>query len=154
MPESVRIAPSLTYIMLTPVFSLDILPGPVAICQLRARAPFPKWIHRATAFLSITRTADELTIVCDESIVPSSVTAERGYRVLRVRGPLPLDMVGVTAALTSPLATAGVPVVTLATYDTDYLLVHSKHLSHARWALETVGHSVFDTSSVAKAVSF
>lgn len=154
MPESVRIAPPLTYIMLTPVFSLDILPGPVAICQLRSRAAFPKWMHRASAFLSITRTAEELSVICDESIVPASVNAERGYRVLRVKGPLPLDMVGVTAALTSPLATAGVPVVALATYDTDYLLVHSRHLSHARWALEAVGHSVVDLASVAKAASF
>src|SRR5207244_659511 len=117
-------------------------------------AAFPKWIHRATAFLNITRTTDELTIICDESIVPSDVMAERGYRVLRVRGPLPLDMVGVTAALTSPLATAGVPVVTLATYDTDYTRVHQTHLAHARWALEAVGHSVIDGDTVSKAASF
>ena len=154
MLESVRIAQPLTYIMLTPVFSLDILPGSVAICQLRSRAAFPKWIHRATAFLNITRTSDEMTVICDESIVPSDVLAEKGYRVLRVKGPLPLDMIGVTAALTSPLATAGVPVVTLATYDTDYLLVHSKHLAHARWALEAVGHTVLESGRVAKAASF
>ena len=154
MQESVRIAPPPTYIMLTQVFSLDILSGSVAICQLGSRVALPKWIHRSTAFLNITRTPDELTIICDESIVPSDVLGERGYRVLRVRGPLPLDMVGVTAALTSPLATAGVPVVTVATYDTDYLLVHSRHLAHARWALETVGHSVFDADTVAKASSF
>jgi Uncharacterized conserved protein len=140
--------------MLTPIFSLDILPGSVAICQLRSRAAFPKWIHRATEFLNITRTPDELTIICDESIVPSDALAERGYRVLRVKGPLPFDMVGVTAALTSPLATAGVPVIPLATYDTDYLLVHSRHLDHARWALEAVGHSVIQEDSVAKAASF
>ncbi|MEP6509652.1 MAG: ACT domain-containing protein [Gemmatimonadales bacterium] len=140
--------------MLTPVFTLDVLPGKLAICQLKPRAAFPKWIDRASTFLSINRTPTELSIVADEAVVPESVRAERGYRALRVKGPLQLDMVGVMAALSTPLAIAGVPVSVIATYDTDYLLVHKKHLNHARWALETAGHTVNDESQVSKAASF
>ena len=65
-----------------------------------------------------------------------------------------LDMVGVMSALSTPLAIAGVPVSVIATFDTDYLLVHKKHLEHARWALEAAGHTVIDESQVPKAASF
>jgi hypothetical protein len=140
--------------MLTPVFSLDVLPGMLAICQLGPRTAFPKWIHRATGFLSITRTPGELSIIVDENIVPDNVESARGYRAIKVKGPLQLDMVGVISTLSAPLATAGVPVVTVSTYETDYLLVHWKHLPHARWALEAAGHTVVNEAKVRKAASF
>ena len=142
------------YTMLTPVFSLDVLPGMLAICQLGPRNAFPKWMHRSSSFLSITRTPGELSVIIDENIVPDNVEAARGYRAMRVKGPLQLDMVGVISTLSAPLATAGIPVVTISTYDTDYLLVHWKHLAHARWALEAEGHTVMDEPKVKKAASF
>jgi hypothetical protein len=51
-----------------------------------------------------------------------------------------LDLVGVMARLATPLAEAKVPIFPIATYDTDYILVHRDHLSAANAALMAAGH--------------
>jgi hypothetical protein len=100
---------------------LSTFPQRLAVCRLSASAPLPSWVRGE--FTSVTRTPDELSVICDEDAVPGDVQAERGWRMLRVQGPIPFDMTGVAAALVTPLAQAGISVFLLATYDTDYLLL-------------------------------
>lgn len=121
---------------------LTLLAERVAICQLKPDAPIPVWTGVARAFLTVSRTPTELSIVADESVVPADVNAQRGYHVLRVEGPLPLDLVGVFAALASPLAEAGVPIFPIATYETDYLIIAGMTISRAVAALRAAGHTI------------
>ena len=72
----------------------------------------------------------------------ANVDAQRGYRALRVEGPLPLDLIGIFAAIAAPLAAAQVPIFPIATYDTDYVLVADSHFERAVRALEVAGHSI------------
>ncbi len=102
--------------------SLTLLPEAMAICRLDAAAPPPAWAT-AAPWWSITRTAEELSVVCAESSVPAGVSASRGWQALRPAGPLPLDQTGLLASVTGPLAAAHVSVFALATYDTDYVLI-------------------------------
>lgn len=127
--------------MTPPNFTLFWLPQTFAICRLDASHPLPDWASSA-AFLSITRTPEELSIVCPDEVVPQTVTAQRGWRVLQVKGPLDFNQVGVLAALACPLAAAGVSIFVLSTYDTDYLLVREQDLSRATAALTAAGHRV------------
>jgi hypothetical protein len=90
----------------------------------------------------VTRTDEELSIVLPEDSVPMDWKAERGWRCLKVLGPLDLGLVGILASLTSPLAEAGIPIFALSTYDTDYLLVHDADLARATGALSLSGHIV------------
>ena len=84
------------------------------------------------------RTPEETSVVCPVDDVPPSVArVDKGWRALKVDGPLPLTMTGVTAKLTTPLASAGIPVFALSTYDTDYLLIKSEHLERAVALLRT-----------------
>jgi hypothetical protein len=122
--------------------SLTVLRTPIAVCRLPAGTAPPPWTSDAIAFLSVTRTPDELSIACDASAVPNDLPAERGLRALRVDGPLAHDLVGVTASLAVPLAAAGVPIFPIATYDTDYVLVRERDLARASTALTTAGHRV------------
>ena len=80
--------------------------------------------------VSVTRTATELSIVAPSAVVPATVPAERDFRVIEVVGPVPFSVVGLMAAITRPLAEAGVSVFTLATYDTDYVLVREPSLDY------------------------
>jgi uncharacterized protein len=59
-----------------------------------------------------------------------------------------LSEVGVLASLVGPLAAARVSVLTIATFDTDYLLVASENLAPAVSALERAGHSFKRSKSV------
>src|SRR5262249_23273454 len=99
-----------------PVFTLSPLPGRFAVCRLPADAPVPDGVWGGP-FTSVTRTADELSVVCPEAAVPGGVRCETGWRCYRVHGPLPLTQVGVLASLLSPLAAAGVSVFAISTFD-------------------------------------
>ncbi len=119
---------------------LTVLPGEYAVWRLGAEAPHPS--VESGVFLSITKTEDELSVVSRSSEVPEGATAETGWRCLKVEGPLPFELTGVLAELSSPLAEAGIPIFVVSTYDTDYLLVKSDDLVKARSALHSVGHTV------------
>lgn len=121
---------------------LRVLSAPLALCRLEAGNAIPDWTVHARTFLTISRTPTELSIVADESAVPPNVDAQRGYRALRVEGPLPLDLIGIFAAIAAPLAAAQVPIFPIATYDTDYVLVADRHFERAVRALEVAGHSI------------
>jgi hypothetical protein len=111
------------------------------VCRLERDAPTPGWAT-AGGFFSITRTADELSLVCGQDAVPASVRCERGWRCLRVAGTIPFSAVGVLVKLIAPLADAGISVFALSTFDTDYLLVKEQDLEAAIDALRRQGHVV------------
>jgi uncharacterized protein len=119
---------------------LTILPGRLAVCRLTADAAAPQWV-RGT-FTSVTRTAEELSIVCDDDAPPADVHAEHGWRAVKVLGPIPFDVTGVAAALVSPLAAAGISVFLIATFDTDYLLLKEDVFDRALTVLRANGHDI------------
>jgi len=126
--------------------SLLILPELVAVCRLSPSIPIPAWASTGQ-FFSITRTADELSIVCFQDTVPDGVDCERDWRCLRVVGAMAFSVVGVLASLTAPLAEADISIFAISTFDTDYLLVKAEKLDEADVALRRAGHSV-DSSSL------
>jgi hypothetical protein len=121
--------------------SLSVEPGRLAVCRLNASEAMPAWALGST-LTSITRTSDELSIVCDEARVPAGTTSIGGLVALRVDGTLEPDLIGVLASLANPLADAGVPILAIGTHDTDYVLVRSDDLDRALEALRRAGHSV------------
>jgi uncharacterized protein len=124
-----------------PSLTLSVLAGPLAVVRLDPAAPVPGWAWSGE-LCSVTRSADELSIVCGDAGVPSDVNAQRGWRALKVRGPLDFSLTGVLAALAAPLADAGIPIFALSTYDTDYVLVRDEALLAACDALRRAGHTI------------
>lgn len=120
---------------------LSVLSPRLAVCRLDPRAslatlPFP------AEFFSITRTGDELSIVCDESDVPDGAVVEPGWRALKVEGPLDFSLTGILAGLAGALAGAGISLFAISTYDTDYVLVRGASLPEAVSALRSAGYFV------------
>jgi hypothetical protein len=120
--------------------TLSVLPDSLAICRLEWAAAVPDWA--IGHFVSITRTSDELSIVCDERDVPSGVTADRGWRALKIEGPLDLSLTGVLVSVAAPLAEAKINIFAIATFDTDYVLVKADRVTEASGALRSAGHVV------------
>lgn len=110
--------------------------GTWAIVRLGPSESVPAWLP-AGGFSSVTRTADELSIVCGESAVPPEIAREGGWALLKLAGPFPFTAVGVLDALLAPLARAGVSVFAISTFDTDYLLVKRERVGVALEALES-----------------
>jgi hypothetical protein len=128
-------------------WTLLLLPDTFAVSRLDPADPIPAWAFSGD-FISITRGADELSIVCRADAVPAGVRSEKGWRALRVAGVLDFSLVGVLSSLTVPLAAAGLSVFVISTFDSDYVLVHEADLKIALQALSGSGHFVrFDIPS-------
>ncbi len=121
--------------------NLLLLPETYAVCRLEKDAPAPDWGTRGL-FFSVTRTEEELSVVCPDAHVPDGVRRQGGWRVLKVEGPLDFSLTGILASLTAPLAREGISVFALSTYDTDYLLVKEEKLEKAIQALREEGYAI------------
>ena len=121
--------------------TLSVLEDSYAICKLSPGERTPGWAERGQ-FWSVTRTRDELSIVCAAADIPEAVGSDKGWRCLKVHGPLDFSLTGVLASLARPLAEAGVSVFVISTYETDYLLVKEERLVRALAVLAESGHEV------------
>ncbi len=118
-----------------------LLTGHMSICRLDATSPVPDWAIEGN-FFSVTRTGDELSVVCPEEVVPNDVRSEGGWRALKLDGPFEFSEVGVLASVAAPLAEARVGIFVVSTFDTDYVLVKEEQLQPAVAALRGRGHEV------------
>ena len=118
--------------------NLTLSPEAIAVCRLPAAAPVPTGFLMHP-FFSITRTEDELSIVLLEKNADPTWKTERGWRMLKVEGPLDFNIVGVVASLSKPLAEANIPIFVVSTFDTDYLLVKNESLDKAINTLTSEG---------------
>jgi len=125
-----------------PQLNLILLKDRLAICRLMAGETVPEWASTGGGFYSVTRTADELSIVCDENAVPPGVKCERAWRIFKIEGPFDFAATGILVSAAAPLAEAGVPIFAISTFDTDYVLVKQEHAGNAVRALESAGHRV------------
>jgi hypothetical protein len=117
---------------------VDLAPEEYTITRLAA-APPP---IDANGLVSVTTTADGVSVVCPSAVAPPSEDARPGWRLLTVRGPLSFDLTGVMAALAGELAAAGVTLLAVSTYDTDHVLVPAADVERAVKALQEAGHEI------------
>ena len=120
---------------------LRLVPGRFAVARLGPRDAVPAGLD-VRGLLSITRTPDELSIVCAEGLLPEGTRIENGWRCLAVQGPLPFSAIGILSSLAGPLAEAEVSVFAISTFETDYLLVPGAQLDRALSSLAAAGHEV------------
>ncbi|MEN2506760.1 ACT domain-containing protein [Stutzerimonas stutzeri] len=120
--------------------SFSILPQNFAIARLEPNADLPSAVLASPGFLSITRTADELSIVCAEDAAAGLARVDKAWRAIKVQGPFAFDQTGVLASFLDPLAVAAIGIFAVSTFDTDYILVKSANLEAAVAALKGAGH--------------
>jgi hypothetical protein len=111
---------------------LRLLPGELAILQFPPDATAPSWLSfSALPLVSVTHTADELSVVCPLSEVPAGMPCEAGWRAFGVEGKQDFSAVGILSSILSPLAGAGISIFSISTFDTDYILVRTGVLEKA-----------------------
>lgn len=121
---------------MTTALTLSILTTPLAVARLDPASGVPPWVDWSGPLVSVTRTAEEVSVVCADGCVPEGVRAERGWRALKVDGPLDFALTGILARLAVPLAEAGISIFAVSTFDTDYVLVRAETLDEAVATLE------------------
>ncbi|MCQ1534851.1 ACT domain-containing protein [Methanosarcina sp. KYL-1] len=121
--------------------TLSVLEGSLGVCRLDREAGVPGWALESD-FYSITKTGNELSVVCPEESVPAGVKCEKGWNCLKVEGPLDFTLTGILSGLSLVLAERGISIFAVSTYDTDYILIREKDLENAVDALEGAGYRI------------
>ena len=124
-----------------PRLKLSLLPDLLAVCRLERGQEIPAWATGGR-FYSVSRIREELSIICASSSVPENVRASRGWRAIKIEGPLDLDLVGILVSVAVPLAHAGIGILPVGTFDTDYILVRDRQLGEALKALRATGFNI------------
>lgn len=120
--------------------TLKVFEDILGICRLDRSDQVPDWAEGN--FLSITRTSDELSIVCCQECIPEKIKSEQGWRYFKVEGTLDFSLVGILSSLSGTLARQGISIFAISTYDTDYILVKEQELDRAVKALRLAGYHV------------
>jgi hypothetical protein len=123
--------------------TLLLLPDRLAVCQLSSDSPFPSWAEGKN-ILSLTRTTDELSIICESAAVPENIIAERGWRALKIQGPLDFSLVSILNTLTATLAKAEISIFAISTYNTDYVLLKEHNLFKGKKTLCQAGYTILE----------
>lgn len=121
--------------------TFEILPTTLGVCKLGASQEVPPWAYQGE-FVSVTKTSEELSIVCSEAVIPDEALCERGWRALKIEGILDFSLVGILALVSAVLANAGVSIFAISTYNTDYILVRDNDLDAAIQALAGAGYTI------------
>ncbi len=131
--------------MPTVKLTLAVLHAVFAVCRFEPYEPIPAWSLQG--FFAVTRTDDELSIVCPQANVPLEIRktgVEGEWRCFKVEGPLAFALTDVLLAIAAPLAAAGISIFAISTYKTDYVLVKQHALEQAIQTLAQAGHRVIE----------
>jgi hypothetical protein len=118
---------------------LETLPQTFAVCRLEPAAPFPEWALASEGILCLFRSSAELSVVCEEKLVPEDIKTEGSWCALRVKGTLDFALTGVLARISAPLAKAEISLFAISSFDTDYVLLKTENHAHALTALQAAG---------------
>lgn len=118
--------------MVEKILTMKLLKEKYGVCRLNKTELIPEWAKNSD-FFSITKTSDELSIVCFEDSIPNDINikCEKDWRVLKIEGPLDFSLIGILASISTILAQKGISIFAISTYDTDYILVKNKDIDNA-----------------------
>jgi len=123
------------------VLTMKLLKEKFGVCRLSKDDLIPEWAEQGD-FYSVTRTFDELSIVCYQKNIPSDIKCENDWRILKVEGPLDFSLIGILSSISLVLAREKISIFAISTYETDYILVKDKDIDNAVKALSKEKYEV------------
>ena len=129
--------------MIEKILTMKLLKEKYGVCSLDKNELIPKWAQ-SSDFFSITKTCDELSIVCSQDDIPNDIKCEKDWRILKIEGQLDFSLIGILSSISTILAQKGISIFAISTYDTDYILVKNKDIDNAIQALINERYEVID----------
>jgi hypothetical protein len=123
------------------ILTMKLLKEKYGVCRLDKKDLIPAWAQEGE-FFSITKTLDELSIVCIEDNIPRDIKCEKDWRILKIEGPLDFALIGILASISTILAQKGISIFAISTYDTDYILVKDSEIDNAIEALVNENYEI------------
>lgn len=125
------------------ILTMRLLKGKYGVCRLDKNELIPK-LAQNSEFFSITRTSDELSIVCSQNDIPSHIKCEKEWKVLKIEGELDFSLIGILASISTILAQSGISIFAISTYNTDYILIKNKDINNAIQSLIKERYEIID----------
>ena len=91
-------------------------------------------------YYSVSKTENELSLVCSEVIEVQSLQSSKGWKCIKVKGPLEFNLTGILAGISDILTRGYISIFAISTFNTDYILVRTHDLSSARTKLRQAGY--------------
>ncbi|MBD7911685.1 ACT domain-containing protein [Clostridium sp. Sa3CVN1] len=126
--------------------NIKVLEENYIVCRLDNEEVVPRWVN-SKKFTSITRTEDELSIVCEDKNIPQEIKVERTWRILKIEGPLDFSLIGILSNISSILAEEKISIFAISTFDTDYILVKEEDLEKTINTLIANGHNIININN-------
>jgi hypothetical protein len=123
------------------ILTMRLLKEKYGVCRLDKNELIPEWAQKSD-FFSITRTSDELSIVCCKKDIPSGIKFEGDWKILKIEGPLDFSLVGILSSISTILAQNRISIFAISTYDTDYILVKNDDLDNTIKSLMNESYEV------------
>ncbi|MBV4418459.1 ACT domain-containing protein [Clostridium tyrobutyricum] len=123
------------------ILTLKLLKDKYGVCRLDTTSSVPEWGEKGE-FFSVTRTSDEMSIVCSEKNIPENIKCEKNWRILKIEGPLDFSLIGILASISSILAERKISIFAVSTYDTDYILIRDADVNNAVEALSEQKYNI------------
>ncbi|MVX64055.1 ACT domain-containing protein [Clostridium chromiireducens] len=127
--------------MVEKILTMRLLKEIYGVCRLDKNELIPEWAQKSD-FFSITKTKEELSIVCSQEWIPANMRCEKDWRILKVEGPLDFSLIGILSSISTVLANNKISIFAISTYDTDYILVKSSDLDNGIESLLKEGYEV------------
>ena len=122
-----------------PKLVLSVLLDTFTIHKLSPDASIPEEILKSN-YYSVSKTENELSLLCSELIEVQSLQNSKGWKCIKVKGPLDFNLTGILAGISDILAKENISIFAISTFDTDYILVRTQDLSSARTTLRQAGY--------------
>jgi len=116
--------------MVEKILTMKLIKEKYGVCRINPNELIPEWAQNSD-FFSITKTCDELSIVCSQDNIPNDIKCEKDWKILKIEGPLDFSLVGILASISTILAQKGISIFAISTYDTDYIFVKNKDIDNA-----------------------
>ena len=118
---------------------LKIIKQDFSICKVEDLSQ----IDYSDEFCFISKTDEELSLVCNTNLVPQNATErDDGWRAFRIQGVLDFSLIGILSKISTLLAENQVGIFAISTYNTDYILVKEENFDRSLKVLESNGYTI------------
>ena len=119
--------------------TIHVLPQALTVCKVDKLSE----IDLSRPLYFIAKTDEELSVVCETEHAPiKAIAREDGWRGFRIEGTLDFSLVGILSKLSGLLASVGIGLFAVSTFNTDYILVKRENLEHALKLLSENGYDI------------
>lgn len=118
--------------------NFKVLKGLYSVCRLDNGVEIPEWVNKSE-FYSITKTDNELSIVCCQEGLPEFVKSEKDWKIISIDGQLDFSLIGIISKISSLLAQNGISIFVISTFDTDYFMVKEENFDKTVELLKIIG---------------